>query len=213
MYYLIYKITNKLNNKIYIGAHKTKNKNDNYFGSGIILKRSVEKHGKENFNKEILFECSTENEMWEKEAGIVDEEFVARDDTYNIKLGGCGGFDYINENKLQNTEKTVPIRQKHAESMRNKFLAMYNEDENFRNEWKEKVKSGIKFHQLLFGNNTFGGKSHSDETKKKMSQAKKGKYDGNKNPAYGKHWITDGSISKLVSKAITIPKGFRKGRV
>ena len=82
MYYLIYKITNKLNNKIYIGAHKTKNKEDDYFGSGLLLERAVDKHSQQNFVKEILFELPTKEEMWQKEAEIVNEAFISRDDTY-----------------------------------------------------------------------------------------------------------------------------------
>ena len=41
----------------------------------------------ENFEKTILFECSSEIEMNAKEAEIVNEDFIARDDVYNIELG------------------------------------------------------------------------------------------------------------------------------
>lgn len=78
---------------IYIGKHKTKNKEDSYMGSGHELHREYERVGKENFYKEILFECSSEEDMNAKEAEIVDKEFVERKDTYNKILGGgVGGF-------------------------------------------------------------------------------------------------------------------------
>lgn len=89
---MIYKITNLINNKIYIGAHQTDDINDSYMGSGAYLHKAYKKYGIKHFKKEILFECSSRKEMYQKEAEIVDEEFVARFDTYNLKVGGDGGF-------------------------------------------------------------------------------------------------------------------------
>ena len=92
MFYLIYKITNTLNAKFYIGAHKTSDKNDDYMGSGIMIKRAIAKYGIENFTKEIIYECSSLEEMYQKEKEFV----VLSEQTYNLKEGGLGGFDHIN---------------------------------------------------------------------------------------------------------------------
>jgi hypothetical protein len=89
-YNYVYKITNKINGKIYIGVHRTDNINDNYMGSGKIIKRSQNKHGIENFSKEILYHFNTYKEALNEERQIVTPEFIERDDNYNIKEGGFG---------------------------------------------------------------------------------------------------------------------------
>jgi len=94
MHYLIYKITNTINNMIYVGAHATENINDYYFGSGKYIRRAIKKYGRKNFVKEILFECNSEQEMYLKEAEIVNNDFVKRKDTYNLTQGGSGGNMY-----------------------------------------------------------------------------------------------------------------------
>jgi len=91
MYY-IYKTTNLVNNKIYIGIHKSDNiKNDNYIGSGKELKRAIDAFGEDNFKRQILFEYNNKKVAYKMEAKIVDEEFVQRTDTYNMATGGEGG--------------------------------------------------------------------------------------------------------------------------
>jgi len=213
MHYLIYKITNNLNNKIYVGKHKTEDINDEYFGSGLLLGRAVEKHGKENFKKEIIIECSSEQEMNQKEIDIVDEDFIARDDTYNIMLGGQGGWDYVNENNFNRT--TIAI-EKHKQSCIStqklavsKFVELLKTDMEFRKEFSDKQKARARLGGF---SKCFLGKTHSNESKKKMSDSKKGRKRGIENPSYGKHWITNG-IDNMFVKKESVPIGWKKGRV
>lgn len=91
-YYTVYKITNLINGMIYIGTHSTKNVNDKYMGSGSNIKKVINEYGVENFKKEILFTFDDKDKMIQKEKELVDENFIAREDTYNIILGG-GFFD------------------------------------------------------------------------------------------------------------------------
>jgi len=217
MHYLIYKITNLVNNKIYIGKHKTEDINDDYMGSGKILHRAIEKYGLDKFKKEILFECENEEDMNKKEAEIVDEEFVARLDTYNIKLGGQGGFDYINQNTNWNGFNY--INQNKLNNKSNQHLISANKiknNEEYMKEFKEKVSNGLKLYYSLHAG-TMKGKKHTEESKRKIGLANSISHKGEKNWNYGNCWIYNDElrISKLIKKDdidIWIQKGWKKGR-
>lgn len=87
---VIYKTTNLLNGKIYIGKDA---RNDNtYFGSGLILKNAIKKYGIQNFKKEILETCNSFKELNEREIYWI-KYYNSTDKTigYNIAIGGLGG--------------------------------------------------------------------------------------------------------------------------
>lgn len=90
-YFYLYKITNIVNNKIYIGVHTTKNPTDNYMGSGAALSRAKLKYGLCNFKKEILQWFDTADLMYDREREIVTVEFISERSNYNLKVGGIGG--------------------------------------------------------------------------------------------------------------------------
>lgn len=100
MIYYLYKVTNKLNGKYYVGAHKTLDFNDGYMGSGKVIRNAIAKNGLSNFTKEILEQFDLPEEMYAREKEIVTDEFLKDKMTYNLRRGGTGGFDYINNNKL-----------------------------------------------------------------------------------------------------------------
>lgn len=95
MLYTIYKVTNKLNNKKYIGKHITEKIDDNYLGSGNLLRKAVLKYGANNFEKEILFVFDNETEMNNKEKELINLEIVKSQEYYNISLGGKGGVTVL----------------------------------------------------------------------------------------------------------------------
>ena len=88
MFIYIYKITNKLNNKEYIGVHSTLDLDDGYMGSGTAILYAIKKHGKNNFKKEILEYFNTEAEAYHKESLLVNEDYVKSQKTYNQTIGG-----------------------------------------------------------------------------------------------------------------------------
>lgn len=112
-YYTIYKISNKLNGKYYIGKHVTENLNDNYMGSGKLIKKSIEKYGLENFHKEIIKVYDNEHDMNIAESLLID---IKDKKTYNLQPGGKGSWSYINENNLSNTSNSKRLKSEKMKS-------------------------------------------------------------------------------------------------
>lgn len=109
MKYIVYQTTNLVNNKIYIGVHKTKDPEifDSYLGCGIKinipssymnpttpLQFAVKKYGTSKFKRSTIKVFDTPEDAYALEAQIVDLAFINRADTYNAKLGGLGGCSY-----------------------------------------------------------------------------------------------------------------------
>ena len=88
MKYLIYKITNNVNGRYYIGRHRTNNINDHYMGSGKAIINAIKKYGTDNFSKEIIAETWNESDLWELEKLLVNEEIVKDPKSYNMSYGG-----------------------------------------------------------------------------------------------------------------------------
>src|SRR5574343_1704705 len=88
VFMLIYKITNQINGKCYVGQVSSLNtlKNfDNYWGSGKIIKRAIKKHGLENFTKEILEDnIQNREELCKKEKYWINFYNTIHPNGYNI---------------------------------------------------------------------------------------------------------------------------------
>ncbi len=104
-YHFIYKITNMITNKFYVGMHSTFNLEDGYFGSGKILKYSVNKYGKDNHKMEILEFLPSREDLMEKEEVIINEDLLKNPLSMNLSIGGKGNFkeeDRMKGSKLGN---------------------------------------------------------------------------------------------------------------
>lgn len=85
----VYLTTNLVNNKKYIGQHRSSVIDPCYLGSGTIFVKALKKYGSKNFSQEILCECETYQELDDKEIYYIDlYDAVRRDDFYNVSLGG-----------------------------------------------------------------------------------------------------------------------------
>lgn len=136
-YHFIYKTTNLLSGRYYIGMHSTNTLDDGYLGSGTYLRLAIKKHGKENFKREILEFCTSRKELKLIEKKIVNLREIAKQECMNLRVGG-GGEDY-----------KKPIATKTRKKMSESHLGL---------------PSGML------------GKTHTEETRKKISEAGKGRF-------------------------------------
>jgi len=207
MHYYLYEIKNNINGKIYIGVHKTKKLDDGYMGSGSIITRAIEKYGVENFIKTILETFESQEEMFAREKEIVTEEFLSREDTYNLRRGGLGGFDYLNykfpkmkeirsTNGLNSKGRKNPTGGLHFKGDKQHFCNMVE----VRKQKAEDAGKSFNEHRL--------GTTLTNITKEKIAIANSGE----NNSQFGSMWITNGSENKKIKKTDPIPEGWYKGR-
>ena len=207
MYYTIYKITNKINGKIYIGKHQTKNLNDDYMGSGKLIRKAIEKYGIDKFSKELIHIFDNEIDMNNMESILVTEDFCNLDTNYNLCPGGLGGFGYLNNNYW-----TPELRYLHCIAI-SPFHIGHNLGCKFTPETSKQanMKRSALINEGKLDPRTFLGKTHTEETKNKM---RKSKNVGDTNSQYGSKWIYSLEERKCIKikNSDPIPEGWVLGR-
>lgn len=164
MYGYIYKTTNLYNGKIYVGQHRAKKFNPNYYGSGVRFTNVLKKYGKESFSCEMLQECSCEEELnlmeqyWIKKLNSMDREVG-----YNLMSGGykVRGIKHSKETieKISKNRKgVIPNREYTTPS------------EEVRTKISNTLKEYYKTHD-----NPKKGTHLSENTKEKLRRANLGK--------------------------------------
>ncbi|QNH71854.1 hypothetical protein P9VFCI_001 [Rhizobium phage P9VFCI] len=104
----IYISTDLTNGKFYIGQRggsPNSPHNLSYFGSGKLLKRAVDKHGHENFVRDILQLCTSQEELDEAEKEWISICNANSSDLfYNLAPGGHCGSGKANKGKKRTDE-------------------------------------------------------------------------------------------------------------
>lgn len=129
MEHVIYRITNMINGKKYIGKHSTTDVYDGYFGSGIAIKQAINKYGIDNFKKEIICYCDNEEELKEMEKYHIKKEGTFSKG-YNLTLGGEGILGY------KHTEDSI----RKASDSRKRY---YEENPEMREKISEMAKERV----------------------------------------------------------------------
>jgi group I intron endonuclease len=167
----IYKVTNIVNGKFYIG--QSRYKNDNYLGSGVNIKEALVLYARDNFIKEYIDVASNQDELDEKE-----KYWIKKTNAQNPEIGyniADGGWNHLTitpdiKKKISNTIKT----------MYNNGYVNNRKGTTMSSEAKNKISKSLKGRVLSEEtkkklSEINRGKKHTDETKMKMSDLKKGK--------------------------------------
>ena len=181
---VVYKTTNTVNRKIYVGKDLTNR--PNYLGSGKLLRLAFSKYGYHNFHKEILEHCVSLEHLNERERfWITDLRSQSKDVGYNIAKGGSGGDTFThnpNKEAIRQKHKSSNSRLGHkhsAETRRQMSIDRKGRKLSVKHrlalsesakgkKWKMSAKGveNIRLSQL--------GRKASEETKLKMSRTKLG---------------------------------------
>lgn len=114
MYGYVYKTTCLVNSIIYVGQKKSPTfLGQSYLGSGLLLRRAVEKYGEVNFQVELLEECDSQEQLNECECYWIELLHATdRSIGYNITLGAAGGDTFSNLPEELKEERLAKIRSK-----------------------------------------------------------------------------------------------------
>lgn len=191
MFYYLYQITNLVNNKIYVGVHKTKNMNDGYMGSGKVIKDAIKKHGINNFKKDILETFVNSESMYAREKEIVTDDFLLREDVYNLRRGGSGGFDYINSSgkNLYGRNGDISHGMKNLSNHNGKKLIDILKQKGTYEKFKSDISLSARKKYENGYVNPFKNKSHSKITKDIIGEKLSILQKGSNNSQFNTCWI------------------------
>lgn len=207
VYGIVYIIINKVTSKVYIGQKKiyTSIEKDfsNYWGSGILICRSIKKYGKQWFKKEIIGYCYSKEELNCAEKECIKFYNCLNPYGYNISEGGQTGCNFLNNPNKEEIRKKLSIAGKNR-TLTDKHkinIGIANKGKYIDKYGKDRAKEII-----LKRKNTLGNYHHTEETKIKISKSCIGKNKGRKHTEEAKAKISNANIGnkKRLNKKHTI---------
>jgi len=168
---VIYKTTNLINGKYYIGMD-TKN-NPEYLGSGQIFKKALLKYGRENFKKEIIQHCESFNELKDAEKRIINESICKDPMSYNLAEGGFGGNTHLGWEESRR-DKFKKLQSEINSGQNNPMYGIKQSEEGRLRISESNKREDHPNNNREGSNNPFHGKTHSNENKIKWSETRSG---------------------------------------
>jgi group I intron endonuclease len=162
----IYKTTNLINGKIYIGQKQNKKFISEYLGSGNLIKRAIRKYGKENFYVCIIHKCDTFSMLDQKEIYYIKKYNSTNSKIgYNISYGGTAAMrGRKHSKKVKNKISKSHIGLGHTEETKEKLRQFNLNRPPIADETREKLRQANyrRIYNLM-----------SEEQKQKISKTKK----------------------------------------
>lgn len=212
MFGYIYITTNLINNKKYIGQHKSEVFTEDYKGSGNAICKAINKYGIDNFKVELIEECNSLEELNKREYyytrlyNAVDNPMF-----YNLREGGNQpGFSEETRKKI--SENHADISGSENFYYRKGYLLCGSKNPNYGNHFHHTEESKNKI------SNSNKGLKRSDKTRRKMAE-NHADFSGKNNPNYGIgriKYVNDG-IRNYCVKVSEVDEylniGFKLGRI
>ena len=211
-YGYVYIITNLVNNKKYLGVKEKSVFDENYYGSGKLIKLAVEKYGKDNFEVKIIKWCSSKEQLYNEEYRLsVLFDVVKSNNWYNCMEGGHGGNTKANYTEEQKTDfarkisiskKDRPLTEKELKNIEKMHKAWYGSHHTL--ESKEKIRQANLNHEVTDLMREKMSENHADVSGKNNPFYGDHRFAGKNNPMYGKSavkgkiWITNKTDTELL---------------
>jgi len=213
-FHFIYRTTNLLNGRYYVGLHSTNNVDDKYIGSGTRLWHEVKKYGQGNFKREILEFLPSRQELKARERSVVNEEMLKDPLCMNLKLGGEGGWDHIgganltspkfleyknSDRLLQNLRHATNCLTPESRSIGSKKTWTNNRDSMVR-----AAQVGLRVMNSIEANE-----------KRKATYAERNHMHGEKNSQFGTCWVCNETGPIKIKKGELenyLTNGYHRGR-
>ncbi len=220
-YHYIYKITRlDESGTYYIGMHSTDNLDDGYFGSGKRLWYSINKHGKEKHQKEILEFLPSREALKLREKELVNKELLEDVKCMNLRIGGEGGFtsNFVSEqNKRlwqipEYRQKMLKVLEANSNNPNNKKKSSERTKIILAGLWANEYDLMIK-HQIKA---VIAAASPEACAKRKRTFDSINHQSGEKNSQFGTCWVTDGIKPIKIKKENLeeyLSKGYLRGRI
>jgi group I intron endonuclease len=145
---VIYLTINKINGKKYLG--KDVQNNPKYLGSGLDLKKAIEKYGVENFEKTILEICDNKEELWKREEYWLNFYDAKNNKTFynrtNKAFGAWEGKNHTliteeTKQKMSMAHKNIPLSKEHKQAISNAMMGHSKTEEWKKNLSKSSTES------------------------------------------------------------------------